>query len=170
MMERDVNLKLVYIILILLLALVGTSVFYQIRYNDMKSGYERTFEDFNDTLKNITIKQKDLYSNISELNVSVNRELVLAAKLDTKTHELEDISRELSSLQQEFFECQQNFDLASTNSTILNEVLAKHTASIGRLEIMIDTLETDVKNDAQKTVILQDIYNIQNELSKLKTY
>lgn len=170
MMERDVNLKLVYIIMILLLALVGTSVFYQIRYNDMKSGYERTFEDFNDTFKNITIKQKDLYSNISELNVSVNRELALAAKLDTKTHELEDISRELASLQQEFFECQQNFDMASTNSTILNEVLAKHTASIGRLEIMIDTLETDVKSDEQKTVILQDIYNIQNELIKLKTY
>lgn len=161
---------MVYIIMILLLALVGTSVFYQIRYNDMKSGYERTFEDFNDTFKNITIKQKDLYSNISELNVSVNRELALAAKLDTKTHELEDISRELASLQQEFFECQQNFDMASTNSTILNEVLAKHTASIGRLEIMIDTLETDVKSDEQKTVILQDIYNIQNELIKLKTY
>ncbi len=58
MMERDVNLKLIYIILILLLALVGTSVFYQIRYNDMKSGYERSFEDIKniqtelDTLRN----------------------------------------------------------------------------------------------------------------------
>lgn len=57
MMERDVNLKLIYIILILLLALVGTSVFYQIRYNDMKSGYERSFEDINHTLKDLMIKQ-----------------------------------------------------------------------------------------------------------------
>jgi len=170
MMERDVNLKLIYIILILLLALVGTSVFYQMRYNDMKSGYERSFEDFNQTLKDLTMKQKDLYYNISEINVSVNRELTLAAKLETKTLELENINRELSSLQQELFECQQNYDVASTNSAISNEVLAKHKTSIERLEIMIDTLKTDVKNDAQKTVILKDIDNIQNELNKLKTY
>ncbi len=170
MMERDVNLKLIYIILILLLALVGTSVFYQLRYNDMKSGYEKSFEDFNHTLINLTIKQKDMYYNISELNVSANRELALAAKLDTKTRELEEINRELSSLQQELFECQQNYDTANTNNLISNEVLAKHTASIGRLQGLIDTLKTDVKNDAQKTVILQDIDNIQNELSKLKTY
>ena len=169
-MERDVNLKLVYIILILLLALVGTSVFYQIRYNGLKSGYERTFEDFNDTLKNITIKQKDLYNNISEINVSADRELALAAKLETRIRELEDINRELASLKQELFECQQNYDTASTNSTILNEVLAKHTASIGRLQEKIDRLKTDVENDAQKSVILEDISKLQTELNALKSY
>jgi len=170
MMERDINLKLVYIILILLLALVGTSVFYQIRYNDLKLGYERTFEDLNDTLKNITIKQKNLYNNFSEINVSANREHALAARLETKTHELEEISRELSSLKQELFECQQNYDAASTNSTILNEVLAKHTASIGRLQEKIDRLKTDVDNDAQKSVILEDISKLQTELNALKNY
>ncbi len=164
-MQRDVNLKLVYIILILLLALVGTSVFYQIRYNDLKSGYEKSFEDFNDSLKN-----KDLYNNISELNISANRELALAAKLETKTRELEEISRELSSLQQELFECQQNYDVASTNSTILNEVLAKHTASIGRLQEKIDRLKTDVENDEQKSVLLDDISKLQTELNALKSY
>jgi len=169
-MERDVNLNLVYIILILLLALVGTSVFYQMRYNDLKSGYERSFEDFNDTLRNITIKQEDLYYNISEINVSANRELALAAKLETKTYELEEISRELASLKQELFECQQNYDAASTNSTILNEVLAKHTASIGRLQEKIDRLKTDVENDAQKSVILEDISKLQTELNTLKSY
>ena len=162
-MERDVNLKLVYIILILLLALVGTSIFYQIRYNDLKSGYERSFEDLNDTLKN-------LYNNISEVNVSANRELALAEKLETKTHELEDISREIASLKQELFECQQNYDAASTNSTILNEVLAEHTASIGRLQEKIDRLKTDVENDAQKSVILEDISKLQTELNALKNY
>jgi chromosome segregation ATPase len=169
-MERDVNLRLVYIILILLLALVGTSVFYQIRYNDMKSGYERTFEDFNDTLKNITIKQKDLYHNISEINVSANRELVLTAKLETKTLELENISRELASFKQELFDCQQNYDTASTNSIYLNDVLAKHTASIGRLQEKIDRLKTDVENDEQKSVIIDDISKLQTELNALKSY
>ncbi len=159
MMERDVNIKLIYIIMILLLALVGTSVFYQIRYNDMKSGYERTFEDFNDTLKNITIKQKDLYSNISELNVSANRELALASKLDTKTHELEDISRELASLQQEFFECQQNYDTVSTGWAVSNKVLQR----------LIGTLKSDVENGANETVILQDLKNIDTELKTLKS-
>jgi chromosome segregation ATPase len=169
-MERDVNIKLIFIILILLLALVGTSVFYQIRYNDLKSGYERSFKDFNNTFNNLTIKQKDLYSNISEINVSANRELALAAKLEKKTLELEEINSELSSIQQNLFECQQNYDMASTNNTILNEVLAKHTASIGRLQGMIDRLRTDVENDAQKSVILDDISKLQTELYALKSY
>ncbi len=162
-MERDVNLKLVYIILILLLALVGTSVFYQIRYNDLKSGYERGSEVLNDTLKN-------LYNNASEVNVSENRELALAAKLETKTHELENISREIASLKQELFECQQNYDATSTDCTILDEVLAKHKASIGRLQEKIDRLKTDVENDAQKSVILDDISKLQTELNALKSY
>lgn len=153
-----------------MLALVGTSVFYQMRYNDMKSGYERSFEDLNHTLKDLTIKQKDMYYNISELNVSANRELAFAAKLETKTRELEEINRELSSLQQELFECRQNYDTANTNRMISNEVLAKHTASVGRLQGMIDRLRTDVENDAQKTVILQDIDNIRTELNTLKSY
>jgi len=151
-MERDVNLKLVYIILILLLALVGTSIFYQIRYNDLKSGYERTFEDLNDTLKN-------LYNNISEVNVSANRELALAEKLETKTHELEDISREIASLKQELFECQQNYDTVSTSCTVSNEVLHR----------LIGKLKTDVENGANTTVIQQDFKNIDTELKAINS-
>ena len=159
MMERDVNIKLIYIILILLLALVGTSVFYQMRYDDMKSGYERTFEDLNDTLNNLKIIQKDLYYNISEINVSANRELTLAAKLETKTREIEEINRELSSLQQELFECQQNYDTVSTSCTVSNKVLQR----------LISTLKTHVENGANETVIQQDFKNIDTELQTLKS-
>ncbi len=170
MMERDVNLKLIYIILILLLALVGTSVFYQIRYNDMKSGYERSFEELNHTLKDLTTRQKDMYYNISELNVSVSREIALAQKLEMKTSELENTSRELSFLQQQLFECQQNSDLLYVNSTFSNRLLAEHAASVERLQKKIDTLKTDVEKDAQKSVILEDIKNIQTELDTLRSY
>ncbi len=159
MMERDFNLKLIYIILILLLALVGTTVFYQMRYNGMKSGYEKSFEDLNNTMINLTIEQKDMYHNISELNVSVNRELALAAKLETKTHELEDINRELYSLQQELFECQKNYDTVSTGWAVSNKVL--HT--------LIGRLKTDVENGANETVIMQDFKNIDTELNALKS-
>ncbi|MDP3106256.1 MAG: hypothetical protein Q8M95_16815 [Candidatus Methanoperedens sp.] len=156
MMERDVNLKLIYIILILLLALVGTSVFYQMRYNDMKSGYERTFEDLNDTLNNLKMKQKDLYYNISEINVSANREIALYAKLETKTREIEEINRELSSLQQELFECRQNYDTVSTSCTVSKNVLQR----------LIGTLKTHVENGANETVIQHDFRNIDTELKR----
>jgi TPP-dependent trihydroxycyclohexane-1,2-dione (THcHDO) dehydratase len=159
MMERDVNIKFIYIILILLLALVGTSVFYQIRYNDMKTGYERSFENFNHTLINLTIKQKDLYSNISEINVSADRELALAAKLETRTLELEEISRELASLKQELFECQQNYDTVSTSCAVSNKILQR----------LIGTLKYDVENGANETVIQQDFKNIDTELKAFKS-
>lgn len=169
-MQRDVNIKLIYIILVLLVALVGTSIFYQMRYNDMKSGYERSFEELNHTLKDLTTRQKDMYYNISELNVSVSREIALAQKLEMKTLELEDVSRELSLIQQQLFECQQNSDMLYVNSTFSNELLAKHAASVGRLQKKIDALRTDVEKDAQKSVILEDIKNIQTELDTLRSY
>ena len=152
------------------MALVGTSVFYQMRYNDMKSGYERSFEDINHTLKDLTTRQKDMYYNISELNVSVSREIALAQKLGTKTLEFEDLSRELSLIQQQLFECQKNSDMLYVNSTFSNELLAKHAASVVRLQKTIETLKTDVEKDAQKSVILEDIKNIQIELDTLRNY
>lgn len=170
MMERDVNIKLIYIILVLLVALVGTSVFYQMRYNDMKAGYERSFEGLNHTLKDLTTKQKDMYYNISELNVSVSREIALAQKLETKTLEFEDLSREFSSIQQQLFECQQNSDMLYVNSTFSTKLLAKHADSVQRLQKAIDTLKTDVEKDAQKSIILEDIKNIQAELDTLRSY
>jgi len=170
MMERDVNIKLIYIILILLLALVGTSVFYQMRYNDMKSVNERSFEELNQTLKDLTTRQKGIYYNISELNVSMSREIALAQKLETKTLELEDVSRELSFIQQQLFECQQNSDMLYVNSTFSNELLTKYAASVVRLQKTIDTLKMDVEKDAQKSVILEDINNIQTELDTLRSY
>ncbi len=170
MMERDVNLKLVYIILVLLLALAGTSVFYQMRYENMKSGYERSFEEMNHTLKDIMIKQKDLYYNISELNVSANREVALAAKLELKNVELENMSRELSAIQQQLFECRQDLDVLYINNTISNELLAKHEVTVGRLQGKIDNLQTDVENGEPKSVILADIDSIRNELNMLKSY
>ncbi len=169
-MERDVNLKLIYIILILLLALVGTSVFYQMRYSSLRADYERSFNDMNQTIRNLTSDQRDLYSNISEFNISANREIALAARLEKKNLELEKISMELASIQQELFECRKNYDELSVNTTIADELLAKHAESIGRLQEKIDRLRTDVDNDAQKSVIIEDINKLQNELNSLKTY
>ncbi len=168
-MERDFNLKLIYIIFVLLLALAGISVFYQMRYENMKSGYERSFEEMNHTLKDI-IKQNDLNHNISDPNLSANREIALAAKLELKTVELENISRELSTIQQQLFECQQNTDMQYVTNTYSNELLAKHAVSVGRLQEKLDRLRTDVENDDPKSVILQDIDDIQNELNILKSY
>ena len=169
-MERDVNLKLVYIILILLLALAGTSVFYQMRYSSMKAGFESSFRDMNDTIKNLTLEKRNIYSNISEFNVSANRELDLASRLEMRKLELENASMELAAIQQELFQCQRDYDALNVNSTIAADILAKHSAATGRLQEKLDRLRNDVQDDEQKSVILDDIDKLQNELNALKSY
>lgn len=150
MMERDVNLKLVYIILVLLLALASISVFYQIRYENMKSGYEKSFEEMNHTLNDIMIKQKGL-----DDNVSASREVALTAKLELKTVELDNVNRELESIKQELFECRENYISSDIN--------------FDRLQGMINGLKTHVENNESKSVIFNDIKDIQNELIILKS-
>lgn len=168
-MERDVNLRLIYIILVLLLALVGTSVFYQMRYNSLKADYETSFNHMNETIKKLAMNQEDLYSNISDLNISANRENALASRLETKNRELENISVELVSVQQKLFECRNNYDVLNANSTFMDQLLAKHAGAIVSMQDLIDTLKTDVLNNASNSIIIQDIENIQAELNTLNT-
>ena|SRR4030067_2738582 len=172
-MERDVNIKLIYIILILLLALGGTTILYQLRYDNMRAAYEQTFREYNKTFENMSSDQKLYYSNISDLNVSLERENVLSSKLETKTKELETANRELARLQQQLFENEGKYDAMTLNSSYANEILNRHTKYIGNMQARIDDLkihiETHVKDTASKDVLLNDISEIQTELNKLKS-
>lgn len=169
-MERDVNIKLIYIILILLLALGGTTMLYQVRYDTMRESYEQTFREYNKTFANISEKQKSLYSNISDLNVSLERENVLVSKLETKTKELETVSRELARVQQQLFENEGKYDAMTLNNSYANEILNRHINTIGKMQAKIDRLRTDVENNASGDVLLNDIKALQTELNNLKSY
>ena len=155
-MERDVNIKLIYIILILLLALGGTTILYQLRYDNLRDTYEQTFREYNKTFDNMSSDQKLLYSNISDLNVSIERETVLSSKLETKTKELETVNRELARLQQQLFENEGKYD-----SMTLNRRYA--------IQDKINDLKNHVEDNASKDVLLNDISEIQTELDKLKS-
>jgi len=172
-MERDVNIKLIYIILILLLALGGITILYQLRYDNMRDSYEQTFMEYNKTFANMSSNQRSLYSNISELNVSYERENVLASKLEAKTKELETVSRELAIVQQQLFENEGKYDAMSLNSSYANEILNRHAKYIGNMQARIDDLDihirTHVEDNAPKDVLLNDLSKIQTELDKLKS-
>lgn len=168
-MERDVNIKLIYIILILLLALVGTTVFYQTRYDNLKENYEQTFREYNRTYANISAAQKSLYSNISDLNVSIDRENALIQKLEQKSKELETVSTELAVAQQQLFESRQNLDTMSVNSSYANEILNRHKAIIGKMQAKLDTLRIDVETNKSQDIVLDDITALETELDNLKS-
>jgi ribosomal protein S15P/S13E len=172
-MERDVNIKLIYIILILLLALGGTTILYQLRYDNMRDSYEQTFREYNKTFANMSSDQRSLYSNISDLNVSLERENVLVSKLETQTKELETVNRELAVVKQQLFEKEGEYDAMTLNSSYANEILNRQTKYIGNMQARIDDLKihikTHVEDTASKDVLLNDISEIQTELDKLKS-
>ena len=168
-MERDVNIKLIYIILILLLALGASTVFYQLRYNNLKETYEQTFRQYNETFTNLSTEQKLLYTNINDVNVSLERENVLISKLETKTKELETVSIELARVQQKLFEYQQNYDTISVNNSYANEILNRHFDIIAKMQGKLDRIRLDVENNASMDVILKDITALQADLDNLKS-
>ena len=169
-MQRDVNLNLIYIILILLLAIGGSIIFYQMKYEKLKSDYESSMSVFNESIKNLSIDQKKNYENTTELNVSASREYMLASKLEKKTKDLENTSIELASVQQQFFECQQISDSLNVNYTFSKTLLDRHAAAISKMQEDLDNLKSDVNRGATKDVLLTDIQQLQDELNKLKSY
>lgn len=169
-MQRDVNLNLIYVILVLLIALGGAVIFYQMRYEKLKADYESSIDVFNDTIKNFSISQKSLYENLSELNVSANREYVLASRLEKKTRDLENISIELASVQQDLFSCQRTADLLEVNYTFAKETLDRHAASISMMQDRLDRLKSGVYSGASNDALLSYIQQLQDEINKLKSY
>ena len=172
-MERDVNIKLIYIILILLLALGGTTILYQLRYDNMRDTYEQTFREYNKTFQNMSSNQKLLYSNISDLNVSLERENVLSSKLEAKTKELETANMELARVQQQLFENEGKYDAMTLNSSYANEILNRHTTYIVEMQAKIKDLEknitANVEDNATKEILLNNTLEIQTELNRLKS-
>ncbi len=169
-MQRDVNLNLIYIILILLLTIAGSVVFYQMKYEKLKSEYESSMSVFNENIKNLSVAQKKNYENITELNVSASRESILATRLEKKTKDLENISIELASVQQQFFECQQTSDSLNVNYTFSRTLLERHAAAISKMQDDLDNLKSDVNRGAAKDLLQTDIQQLQDELNKLKSY
>ena len=169
-MQRDVNLNLIYIILILLLAIGGSVIFYQMKYEKLKSDYESSMSVFNESIKNLSIDQKKNYENTTELNVSASREYMLASKLEKKTKDLENTSIELASVQQQFFECQQISDSLNVNYTFSKTLLDRHAAAISKMQEDLDNLKSDVNRGATKDVLQTDIQQLQDKLDKLKSY
>src|SRR3989304_6275493 len=169
-MQRDVNLNLIYIILILLLAIGGSVIFYQMKYEKLKSDCESSMSVFNESIKNLSVDQKKLYENITDLNVSASREYMLASKLEKKAKDLENTSIELASVQQQLFECQQISDSLNVNYTFSKTLLDRHAAAISKMQEDLDNLKSDVNRGATKDVLLTDIQQLQDELNKLKSY
>ena len=169
-MQRDVNLNLIYIILILLLAIGGSVIFYQMKYEKLKSDYESSMSVFNESIKNLSIDQKKNYENTTELNVSASREYMLASKLEKKTKDLENTSIELASVQQQLFECQQISDSLNVNYTFSKTLLDRHAAAISKMQEDLDNLKSDVNRGATKDVLQTDIQQLQDKLDKLKSY
>ena len=169
-MQRDINLRLIYTILILVLAIGGIVIFYQMRFEKMNAEYETVLDNYNNTIKNLTNAQRSADRNINESDVLTDRESVLVSRLEMKTKELENISTELANVKQELFEYQMNYDSLNVNFTIATGILNDHEASIGKLQEKLDTLRHDTENDASNEIILQDIGRVQDELNNLKTY
>lgn len=169
MMERDVNIKLIYIILILLIALGGITIFYQIKFDHLRESYETTFNEYNRTFSNMSYQQNSLYSNISELNVSIDRENALVLKLEERNKELEAVTTELARVQQQLFESRQNLDALSVNTNYANELLNKHKSIIKNMQADLDTLRIDVETNKSRDKILDDIEALETDLYDLKS-
>jgi len=168
-MERDINLNLVYIILILLVALGGTVIFYQLKYETLRSECESSLAALNETIRNLSPGQENLYENLSELNVSEKRESVLASRLEMKTRQLEDLSIEFASVQQRFFECRRDYDALNVNYTFLEDTLDRHTALVSLMQDKLEKLRSDVYAGASRDVLLDDIQQVQDVLNRLKS-
>ncbi|MEM2934081.1 MAG: hypothetical protein QXQ02_02255 [Halobacteria archaeon] len=94
-MERDVNYALLIIILGLLVAIVGMSIYYQSTYKGLSSAYDATLKQLQARINELAEKEQQLNKTEEELNKTGKDFEVLRVKYTSLEKEKAEVDKQL---------------------------------------------------------------------------
>ena len=91
MMTKDVNFTSLWLILLLLAAMGGMSLYYQSTYGGVKEGYQRAVQELEGAARDIKEKDEILQARLAELEVAREREASLNERYTRMKREKEEM-------------------------------------------------------------------------------
>lgn len=144
MMTKDVNFTSLWLILLLLAAMGGMSLYYQGTYGGVREGYQRAVQELKGAARDIKEKDETLKARLAELEVAREREASLnerytRAKVEKEEMEVRyrQMEGEVQALRAE--KAQLKGEIAGTQNK-LGQLVAEN----GRLKREIATLSVPV--------------------------
>jgi chromosome segregation ATPase len=150
-MERDVNYALLIIILGLLAAIVGMSIYYQNTYKGLSSAYVETLKKLQATENNLTEKEQQLNQTEEQLNKTGKDFEVLRNKYTS-------LEREKAEVDMQLLETKKQRDALNQTLTSYRLNVAKLYNDTRSLRNAIDALMDKINaNETLKSALSSDI-------------
>ena len=150
-MQKDVNYALLMVILGLLIAIVGMSIYYQNTYKGLSGTYDVTLKQLEERINELNAKEQMLTQTQQELNTTQKDKAVLSDKYTNLKSEKDKVDKELSDTR--------------AQRDALNQILASYRAKRAELynatinlRSAIDALSSKIDaNETLKASLSADI-------------
>ncbi|MBI5253890.1 MAG: hypothetical protein HY930_05795 [Euryarchaeota archaeon] len=141
-MIRDVNFTFLWLILLLLASLAGTSLYYQDTYGDVRGKYTDAKSELNKTASEVKVKEGALSEALLELNIAKEREAVLGEKYGVLRGEKEILEKEKKNLQTQLKDTESELASLKLEHSRLREDLAALQRALASAQNRISYLES----------------------------
>ncbi|MEM2924662.1 MAG: hypothetical protein QXJ68_03120 [Methanocellales archaeon] len=161
-MERDVNYALLIIILGLLVAIVGMSIYYQSTYKGLSSAYDATLKQLQARISELAEKEQELNKTERELNKTERDFEALRVKYTSLEREKAEVDKQLLE--------------TKAQRDALNQTLATYRAKIAELynatrslRSAIDELRNKINaNETLKNALSVDINWVEDRMEAVE--
>lgn len=154
-MIRDVNFTFLWLILLLLASMAGTSLYYQDTYDDVRGKYTTTKSELNKTASEVKAKEGALSEALLELNIAKEREVVLSEKYGVLRGEKEILEKEKKNLQTQLKDTQSELASLKLEHNKLQEDLKTYKSALVNATIRISWLQERVSDLLSENLYLQ---------------
>lgn len=98
---KDVNFTFLWLLLLLLTAMAGMSLYYQSTYGDISQRYEKARAELDTAMIDLQTRERALNEGLAELNIAKEREQALGGRYTELKGEKESTEAALSRTQKE---------------------------------------------------------------------
>jgi predicted RNase H-like nuclease (RuvC/YqgF family) len=157
-MRRDVNFVLLYLVVLLLLVLVGLSVYYQHTYAVLRSDYDAAHGALTKRVKALEQENANLSARIAELNTSAVRSEELGERYAEVVKDKEKCEVELAGARETIVSLQKSNYVLGEQVDSFKRLRAELKSAVGSLDTyMIGNLNENYSILRNNTDLLKQI-------------
>ncbi len=167
---RDVNFTFLWLLLLLLTAMAGMSLYYQSTYGDISQRYEKASEELTMAMKDLQAREDALSEGLAELNIAKEREQALGGRYTELKGEKESTETALARTQKELADqkaesARLNKELSYTQQslTTAQKSLEQYSAENANLRAAVSAMQNTIQSLSAR------VTSLEGQLAALKT-
>jgi chromosome segregation ATPase len=158
-MKRNVNLILLFLLIIMISSLVGLTTYYQTTFKVLSSNYKTKLAELEEITTNLQLEKSKLNQTYYQLQIKTERETDLSTKYSTLRKIKEQLETEKASLEDELATTKSELSHKKIELTNVQLQLSQIQLQLMKLEAELQTANdriTDLEEDLREAEIARN--------------